>query len=572
MSAEGAEYYPWRPPGRDLQELYDRPAKPKRLVACLNVWDDLYELECTLPKWYDHVDHVFAIDGAYAGTPVDKPGSTDGTVEYLKRLDKVEFVRAKIFYADQSEKRTRYFQLAQPGDVLFVIDADEYVYDPAMLRALPLGMSVGWVTVESPIYKRPQQQPRLFAYRPELRYGDRHHWIYSGDRLVCTHQQGGGGFEHRLIGLTIWNSRGRNRTPERSERASRARIMQLSREQRVGDARVVGHEPLRICQVGPFDAGHVVQRLHTGINTTSPHESIMFTGGDHPFKEPVQLCPDQHPAWLGDAMYEADIVHYHVNYFGRGLHPKVADRKLAVMHHHGTELRTHADQYAEEDAKRVGLRLVSNLELLQYGDGLHWLPNPVPVARYRRLRQENLARIQGEPDNPLEGAFRVAHSPSKPELKGTEVFLKACENLQRKGLAVTPVLITRTSLAESLRIKSTCDAVFDSMWLGMQCSGIEGAAMGLPVIAGDPDCATEYEKGYGAVPYTYANDLGALTEALERLVTEDGFYQNERSRVSAFVSEWHDTANVVARYLDLLDEAFQWRERLTLGNPIPLKR
>ena len=370
-----------------------------------------------------------------------------------------------------------------------------------------------------------------------------------------------------MLDLSLWNSRGNRRPTERQEHAARARLMQQSREARVGDGRVIGHEPLRVCQVGPFDAGHVAQRLHTGINTTSPHESLLFTAGDHPFREPVQMCPDKHTRWLGDAMFTADVVHYHVTYYGRGIHPSVADNRPSVMHHHGTELRVHAKEYAETDPGIVGLRLVSNLELLQYGKGLDWLPNPVPVARYRRLRHD----VRTKQDS-SDGEFRVAHSPSKPELKGTEAFLKACARLQKKGLKVTPVLITNASLAESLRTKASCDAMFDSVWLGMQCSGIEAAAMGLPVVAGDPDCKREYEARYGAVPYTYANNEREIGEALERLATDAEHYRAEAARVGAFVLEHHDTANVVAYYLDLLDGAFSWREKLTLGRPCPLQK
>jgi hypothetical protein len=214
------------------------------------------------------------------------------------------------------------------------------------------------------------------------------------------------------------------------------------------------------------------------------------------------------------------------------------------------------------DRAYARLRLVSNLELLQYastGGPLHWLPNPMPVVRYRRLRaQMQRSRPSGAP-------FRVAHSPSKRALKATDVFLRVCERLTAAGLAIEPVLIEGQPHAESLRMKATCDAAFDSFWLGIQCSGLEAAAMGLPVVAGDTDCKREYEARLGAVPYTWANDETALAEAISRLATDRAFYDAEAGRVARYTETVHDEAAVALRYLDLLDEAIGWRAGLALG-------
>jgi len=42
------------------------------------------------------------------------------------------------------------------------------------------------------------------------------------------------------------------------------------------------HEPLRIFQAGPFDPGGVMSRLHTALNSTTPHESAMAPNGSKP--------------------------------------------------------------------------------------------------------------------------------------------------------------------------------------------------------------------------------------------------------------------------------------------------
>ncbi len=47
-----------------------------------------------------------------------------------------------------------------------------------------------------------------------------------------------------------------------------------------------------------------------------------------------------------------------------------------------------------------------------------------------------------------------------------------------QGIDIEPVLIENMEHGAALRLKASCDAVFDSFWLGMQGSGLEGAAMG----------------------------------------------------------------------------------------------
>jgi hypothetical protein len=134
------------------------------------------------------------------------------------------------------------------------------------------------------------------------------------------------------------------------------------------------------------------------------------------------------------------------------------------------------------------------------------------------------------------------------------------------------VLIEGMTHAQSVATKATCDAVFDSFWLGIQCSGLEGAAMGLPVIAGDAFTAGKYREIVGHVPYTYADDEATLTEALERLAVDAEWRRGEAERVATYCEAWHDEAAVALRYLDLLDLAFNWRQVMAGGRIRPRPR
>jgi hypothetical protein len=220
-----------------------------------------------------------------------------------------------------------------------------------------------------------------------------------------------------------------------------------------------------------------------------------------------------------------------------------------------------------EAKRRKALVLVANLELLSWtGDyPAEFLPNVVPVGRYFALAEEQR--------QPFNGSFRIAHSPTHRERKGTQRFLEVCDRLQERGFPIEPVLIEDVAHDTALRMKATCHAMFDSFWLGIQCSGIEAAAMHLPVIAGDDTVAKRYREQFGGVPYTFANSSEELEDVLVRLMEDPHFYQEEATRVFEYVVTNHDESAVALTYLDQLDRAFEWRSRPRLrGRTHPLTR
>jgi len=544
-------------PGRELrtEPLGSRPWP--LVVGCLNIWNDLAALQRTLPTWLPHLDALVVADGRYRGGM-----SSDGLDAFLRTLTlPVEYLSRH--WSSQSDKRTRLLQAASksyPDSLLLVIDADEFLVIDGSARDLPEG-DVGWVTVQSTAYQRPYGQPRLIRARPDLRYDGRHHWLYAGERLLATHQYGGPGFEHRLAPVYLRNQRGLGHTAERWRAKQEIQELQREAERAVttgavaSDQRSSAREALRIACTTTYDPGMVAFRFHTAINTTTPHASVFFRRGcDNPFDAPRQYDPDVDPALGRKMLSEANVVHCHLDTTipdSLSVNPK-----WLVLHHHGTMFRTrrHHDT-------RAKLTLVSNLELLSYGQGqdLHFLPNPVSVARLRRLRGETVAR---KSDSDVRNV-RIGHSPSKRHLKGTAEFLAACDALHRKKLPIEVVLIEGQSHRDALAMKATCDLFFDSFWLGLQCSGIEAAAMGLPVVAGDHTVADRYCEMIGETPYTFANTEADLVQVLERMVVDPDWRQAQADRVLAYVERWHDDAAVTLRYLDLLDAAVGWRRQLT---------
>jgi len=501
------------------------------------------------------------VDGEYR--PAINNLSTDGTREFLLSHPKVTLIDAPGL--TQCEKRTCYLDSTGPGDLLVIIDADETIANAAELRRAPT-LDVGWVRIESALYTKPYGQPRLVRWQPGLNYRGRHHWLYVGDQLLATHQYGGVGFEHRAVSIAITNHRGLGHSNERqASKRAQMRVQGETEGETAAPARSAGphtaksdalmhrRESLRIAMLALRDDGMAPTRLHSALNRTTPHASLFWSAREGPFgaEGQYQLPRDRQAA--AHAMRDADVVHVHVNVPDGVVIPQ---GKPTVFHHHGSPLRRHPEPFATLAAKHNALVLVSNLQLLTYAPNAIFLPNVMPVARYRRLR----AIANGTIDRSTE-TFRVAHSPSRPAIKGTDVFLRCCDRLKRRGYPIEPVLIQNVSHRESLAIKATCDAAFDAFWLGMQCSGLEAAAMGLPVIAGDQSVANRCRALYGSVPYTFADSEEELELVLKRMMDDADFRAVEADRVSRHVLEYHDESAVALAYLDALDDAFHWRSK-----------
>lgn len=540
---------------------------PQRVVACLNVWNDLGALQASVPTWKMYVDHVIVVDGSYDTVGCEL--STDGTREYLRaQFDSIEILDAAGM--SQCEKRTRYLERGKPGDYLFVIDADEHVLNPSALAALP-SCDIGWARIRSPLYTREYGQPRIFRWRPGLTYAGRHHWMYEGTRLFCTHQYGGPGYAHRPVALVLSNNRNLGRDAQRG-RIKASHLTQqmaveapLSAAQRtvMSDASLGARECLWILNYAYRDDGIAPSRFHTAINRTTPHASTFFKSRPGPFGVPTQYDMKQQGGLLVRAVTQCDVLHIHTVVT---LAHRVTRNVPHVFHHHGSLLRANRDKYLAEAKKKRALVIVSNLELLSHtGDyPAFFLPNTMPVARYRALASASHAfPYKGN------GPFRVAHSPTRAERKGTKQFLAVCARLAQQGVPIEPVLISDTSHAETLRVKSTCHAAFDSFWLGIQCSGLEAGAMGMPVVAGDPIVAARYREQFGEVPYTYANSEEELEAVLRQLVEDESFRMGEAERVEEYVNANHDESAVALTYLDYLDLAFNWRASKKRNGTLP---
>ncbi len=548
-------------------ELVSGPVEPPqwdRIVVGLNVWNDIHALVACLPTWIDEVDHVIAVDGAYLGAPVPQGHSTDGTLMYLEQQPKVSIVASKDaggFWKDQPTKRNVYFDNAHPNDLLVILDADEKItrLTPGGMFEFDRNFDVGWMWYDNPLYTKISAFPRIYRIGAfeDLSYAGRHYWVHDGDMRITDCQHSGSGFDHHRVPILLSNNGKQYRDVDRRNQRRIIKQTQAKVEAKVGNDPPTGRECLRILQMGALDPGMVIFRLHSAINSTTPNTSIMATAKhERAYEEPYQYDFTRERSLIQEAVRTSDILHCHLGFTEMDMMGVRIDTPV-VIHHHGTMLRRNPDLREQQDHIRKAIRLVSNPELLQYGDDLYYLPNPVPVRQYERMTEGH------QPPWKNERPWRIGHSPSKRENKGTEDFLEVMDELNNKyGLNTETVLIEHQAFESGLVSKATCDIFFDSFWLGMQCSGLEAAAMRIPVIAGDKDNLT-YHKG--DPPYVYANTKQELMDRIVLLMDDEGEYRFCQNKVFDYVQKYHDYAAVASRYLDILQATTRWRNRLALG-------
>ena len=302
---------------------------------------------------------------------------------------------------------------------------------------------------------------------------------------------------------------------------------------------------VRVLQVTHYDPGSSVYRYHSAANTVPGVVSAFARiGHSNPHCDLRQWDVLRDRTILNILMQTADVIHCHMDYTvpSEELGGIPAGKRVAITYHGSEEPRRPRITYPDADARMQSVVFGARpYHVAKFG--AEWLPIPMPCADYAKLAKPHKRKP----------VYRVAHSPTRSEIKGTAEFLWAIETLRAEGVAIDAVLIEGLEHGDALRMKATCDATFDSFWLGMQGSGLEGAAMGHAVIAGTTDAP--YDAVGLSYPWTVANDAQDLLAVLRRLATDGDYHASEAERVGAYVRAYHDYPVVGAKYRDILTEA-----------------
>ncbi len=143
--------------------------------------------------------------------------------------------------------------------------------------------------------------------------------------------------------------------------------------------------------------------------------------------------------------------------------------------------------------------------------------------------------------------IRVAHCPTNRTIKSTDLFLEIMGEIEKEYPYVETVLVEKKSWNDCLKIKATCDLVFDHLGKveqGYGLNSIEAMVFGIPSICKvgnytyihHPDCPV----------VNVSNDT--LKAQLIKLIEDDTLRKSIGKRGIKFVKRVHDIKNNVKKW------------------------
>ncbi len=288
-----------------------------------------------------------------------------------------------------------------------------------------------------------------------------------------------------------------------------------------------------------------------------------------------------HPYWF-DVSKEGDRVKYE-RWLKEGGEPEVIlvnkhplwsrpypvtvpsdDEKKRIIWHRGSIYRRNYERINDEERSSGLVRIASTLDLLRFGKpDLQWFPVPIPVDHYGTFRRRRRGGSK---------AIRFFHSPTVREAKGTEVFLECLNELKHESRDYDDlelVLVERLTHDECMKVRGTCDVVFDQANnLCYGNSGLEAASLKMPVIANAHPSVYEELTERGIQPWFIDpgfGDKARLKDCVKELHNDASFRKRIGGEAYRYVKRWHDLPVSARGFLSLIERgwAFTSQEVIT---------
>jgi len=212
-----------------------------------------------------------------------------------------------------------------------------------------------------------------------------------------------------------------------------------------------------------IDVASQLSLLWRGLNAFTPFKAryVCLKQTYLDYQTDILASPDRQQE-ISEAVASADFF-----IFGRTLFdfpfapiaPKLnRNNHLVVVY--GTEARQHPEHYCYMWLRK-DLMIVGNYDYT-CAAGLGFSAQHIPPM----YNPDEIPPKQAPPD----GVIRIAHTPTSRQVKGTEFFLKAVEELKKEGLPVEPILVEGKPWKECLQLKRQAEIMYDQMSLG--CYGM----------------------------------------------------------------------------------------------------
>jgi hypothetical protein len=326
---------------------------------------------------------------------------------------------------------------------------------------------------------------------------------------------------------------------------------------------------LRIAQGCAYDPGNAVYRYHTAFNEHTKHASAYVhwqktaTATRSSARSRSTGWPTPPPRARTSGPRTCCTITSTTTSATPGLGPKPRRDQLVIRHYHGSlpagpgvvQHPLRRTTCMKDDALGA-LLLGARLTLCALRpDRMHWLPIPVPVARYRPWCQRRAGRARsGSPTR-----------RRRPSTRGRRPFLDVCDRLNKRGVKVEPVLIgmkrgraaragPEVARRGAAHEGDDCDAVFDSFWLGIAGQRARGRARW--ACRASPAIPTSRRSTADTIGRcrTRSRTTRRTRAAIERLAT-DALRARGGERSNEYVRRYHDYPRVAERYEGILAKA-----------------
>lgn len=305
---------------------------------------------------------------------------------------------------------------------------------------------------------------------------------------------------------------------------------------------------MRILMFAINDPAGTAIQFCKAINRHTAHEArlaTLETRYAHSWEKDIHL-PDLGPDGIEELrllMEEADIFHFHMTCdehqsFGPLKPADFMQGKAVVHHHHGHhDFRSNPESFSRK-YRELGRKnlLVSTPDLMKLLPEARWQPNLVPID------EPLFTPMWGRYHDP--GQLKVCHSPTRKDLKNTDEFLVAVNDVNKRKVYLSVDLIDDVPNDICLARKRRCHVLFDHMQGYYGVSSLEGLSQGVTVIAGLDEwnraCVSEF-SGTGDLPWISAQSRAELADRLRDLALDRPLCEAVGNKGRKFMEEcWSD--------------------------------
>jgi glycosyltransferase involved in cell wall biosynthesis len=302
----------------------------------------------------------------------------------------------------------------------------------------------------------------------------------------------------------------------------------------------VTHAPVNTAGI-PWDNVQALRRRGVDARLIVFERYRLHPEADEEISRPDNFAARQvaQAAALARLLPRTDVFHF---YFGLTLVPRRvqfpvlrATRRKSVFHFLGSDIRGKSPEQLAY-ARRADARIVGSYDAIRWVPDAEVIPPGVDLAALRAVPPPR-------DDRPV-----FVHAPSSRPRKGTEYFVRACEEL-----GVELDIVKGLHHDEARKRYERADVVLDQLnagWYGMLA--IEAMALGKPVVTFLHDEATRRtEEAFGTrVPIVRA-ERENLLETLRPLAESAAERRRIGAESRAYAEQVHDLERVADRLLAL---------------------